>query len=135
MGCTFCKIAKGKLGKLIYEDDQVVAFHDIIPQSPVHILIIPRRHIATINDASHVDEQLLGHMITTATQLAQSNNIADIGYRLVLNCNRGGGQVVYHIHLHLLGGEDGVIAQAKPDQTQQFAPPYPNKITNRKLEK
>lgn len=105
MKCTFCEITKGKLSKLIYEDNQVVAFHDIIPQAPIHILIIPRRHIATVNDTSHVDEQLLGHMITTATQLAQSNNIADIGYRLVLNCNQGGGQVIYHIHLHLLGGK------------------------------
>ncbi|MFW0094519.1 MAG: histidine triad nucleotide-binding protein [Coxiella endosymbiont of Haemaphysalis qinghaiensis] len=104
MGCTFCKITKGKLGKLIYEDEQVVAFYDITPQAPIHILIIPRRHITTINDTSDMDEQLLGHMITTATQLAQNNNISDAGYRLVLNCNRGGGQAVYHIHLHLLGG-------------------------------
>ena len=104
MECTFCKIIKGNLGKLIYEDDQVVAFHDTMPQAPIHILIIPRRHIATINDTSHPDEQLLGHMITTAIQLAQNNNIVDAGYRLVLNCNRDGGQAVYHIHLHLLGG-------------------------------
>lgn len=105
MECIFCEIAKGKLGELIYEDNQTVAFHDITPQAPVHILIIPRRHIATVNDTSHLDEQLLGHMIITSTQLAQSNNIADIGYRLILNCNRGGGQAVYHIHLHLLGGQ------------------------------
>lgn len=104
MECTFCKIAKGELGELIYEDDQVVAFNDITPQAPTHILIIPRRHISTINDTSQTDEQLLGHVITTAIQLARDNNMADAGYRLVLNCNRGGGQVVYHIHLHLLGG-------------------------------
>lgn len=104
MECTFCKIAKGELGELIYEDDQVVAFNDITPQAPTHILIIPRRHISTINDTSQADEQLLGNMITTATQLARDNNMADAGYRLVLNCNRGGGQAVYHIHLHLLGG-------------------------------
>ncbi|AKQ33762.1 histidine triad nucleotide-binding protein [Candidatus Coxiella mudrowiae] len=104
MECTFCKIAKGELGELIYEDDQVVAFNDITPQAPTHILIIPRRHISTINDTSQADEQLLGHVITTAIQLARDNNMADAGYRLVLNCNRGGGQVVYHIHLHLLGG-------------------------------
>lgn len=104
MECTFCKIAKGELGELIYEDDQVVAFNDITPQAPTHILIIPRRHISTINDTSQADEQLLGHVITTAIQLARDNNMADAGYRLVLNCNRDGGQVVYHIHLHLLGG-------------------------------
>ncbi|WP_100623146.1 histidine triad nucleotide-binding protein [Candidatus Coxiella mudrowiae] len=104
MECTFCKIAKGELGELIYEDDQVVAFNDITPQAPTHILIIPRRHISTINDTFQADEQLLGHVITTAIQLARDNNMADAGYRLVLNCNRGGGQVVYHIHLHLLGG-------------------------------
>ncbi|MFW0043977.1 MAG: histidine triad nucleotide-binding protein [Coxiella endosymbiont of Dermacentor nuttalli] len=105
MECIFCEIAKGKPGKLIYEDNQTVAFHDIAPQAPIHILIIPRRHIATVNDASHLDEQLLGHMIITSTQLAYSNNIADTGYRLILNCNPGGGQAVYHIHLHLLGGQ------------------------------
>ncbi|AJC50541.1 histidine triad nucleotide-binding protein [Coxiella endosymbiont of Amblyomma americanum] len=104
MKCIFCRISKGKLGKLIYEDDQVVAFHDITPQSPVHILIIPRRHIATINDISYTDRQLLGQMIMTASQLAKDNDIANFGYRLVLNCNRGGGQAIYHIHLHLLGG-------------------------------
>ncbi|MBT8506291.1 histidine triad nucleotide-binding protein [Coxiella-like endosymbiont of Rhipicephalus sanguineus] len=104
MECTFCKIAKGELGELIYEDDQVVAFNDITPQAPTHILIIPRHHISTINDTSQSDEQLLGHVITTAIQLARDNNMANAGYRLVLNCNRGGGQVVYHIHLHLLGG-------------------------------
>ncbi len=104
MECTFCKIAKSELGQLIYEDDQVVAFNDITPQAPTHILIIPRRHISTINDISRADEQLLGHVIITATQLARDNNMADSGYRLVLNCNQGGGQAVYHIHLHLLGG-------------------------------
>lgn len=104
MDCTFCEIAKGKLRKLVYEDEQLVAFYDIIPQAPIHILIISRHHIATINDISDTDKQLLGHMITTATQLAQNNDIADSGYRLVLNCNRGGGQTIYHIHLHLLGG-------------------------------
>ncbi|PMB54402.1 histidine triad nucleotide-binding protein [Coxiella endosymbiont of Rhipicephalus microplus] len=104
MKCNFCKITKSELGELIYKDDQVVAFNDITPQAPTHILIIPRRHISTINDTSQADEQLLGHLITTATQLARNNNIANAGYRLVLNCNKIGGQAVYHIHLHLLGG-------------------------------
>ena len=103
MACLFCKIAGGEGTKLIYEDDQVAAFHDIDPKAPVHILVIPRRHISTINDSTSNDETLLGHMMFVATQLAKANNIAENGYRLILNCNRGGGQVVFHIHLHLLG--------------------------------
>lgn len=104
MACLFCKIASGSEGaELIYEDDQVVAFHDIDPKAPVHILVIPRRHISTINDSTSSDEILLGHMMFIAAQLAKENNIAENGYRLILNCNRGGGQVVFHIHLHLLG--------------------------------
>ncbi|QTS84093.1 histidine triad nucleotide-binding protein [Coxiella endosymbiont of Amblyomma nuttalli] len=105
MACLFCKIANGEEDvKLIYKDDQVVAFHDINPQAPVHILVMPYRHINTINDSTYHDETLLGHMIVIATQLAKENNIAENGYRLVLNCNRGGGQAVFHIHLHLMGG-------------------------------
>lgn len=104
MACLFCKIASGEGTELIYADDQVVAFHDIDPQAPLHVLVIPRRHISTINDSASHDETLLGHMIFIATQLAEKNNIAENGYRLILNCNRGGGQAVFHIHLHLLGG-------------------------------
>ncbi|WP_444861383.1 histidine triad nucleotide-binding protein [Coxiella-like endosymbiont] len=102
MVCLFCRIASGEGSKLIYEDDQVVAFHDVDPKAPVHILVIPRRHISTINDSTSNDETLLGHMMFIATQLAKENNIAENGYRLILNCNRGGGQAVFHIHLHLL---------------------------------
>ena len=104
MGCIFCKIAQGKIGKLIYEDKQVVAFNDLDPRAPVHILVIPRRHIETINDIIASDEALLGHIMIIAIQLACDKNIAATGYRLVINCNHSGGQAVFHIHLHLLGG-------------------------------
>ena len=103
--CLFCKIANGELGtKLVYQDEQVVAFHDIKPQAPQHILIIPRQHIATINDLNTEQQPLVGHMLGVAQQLAAEYNLSDAGYRLVFNCNAQGGQEVYHIHLHLLGG-------------------------------
>ena len=88
----------------MYEEEKVVAFHDIAPKAPVHVLVIPRRHIATVNDTTEKDDELLGHMIQVAKKIAKEKEIADIGYRLLMNCNRGGGQAVYHIHLHLLGG-------------------------------
>lgn len=103
--CIFCKISQdNKETQLIYQDERVIAFNDIAPQAPIHVLIIPRQHIATINDANEEDTQLLGHIIQTARKLAKKLNIADNGYRLVFNCNADGGQAVYHIHLHLLGG-------------------------------
>ncbi|QHG92541.1 histidine triad nucleotide-binding protein [Coxiella endosymbiont of Amblyomma sculptum] len=104
MKCIFCKISRSERGKLIYEDNQIVAFHDIEPQAPIHVLIIPRRHIVTINDLSHEDKKLIGHMVTTSVQIARNKDIANFGYRLVFNCNYDGGQIVDHIHLHLLGG-------------------------------
>jgi len=103
--CLFCKIATGTIpAKLIFEDDQVVAFDDIHPQAPHHKLIIPRKHIATLNDLSESDNALLGHIVQTAQKIAKQLGIADEGYRLVMNCNRGAGQTVFHIHAHLLGG-------------------------------
>lgn len=104
MECIFCKIANGEMGELIYQDDQVVAFNDNDPQAPHHVLIVPRQHISTINDTTEIDKELLGHMIQIGKGIAQERDIADHGYRLVLNCNEGGGQAVFHIHLHLLGG-------------------------------
>lgn|SRR3990167_2994933 len=104
--CLFCKIADGKIGEWIYQDDQVVAFNDITPQAPHHVLIIPRRHITTLNDATANDEALLGHLILVAKKIAHEKQIADTGYRLVLNCNRNGGQTMFHVHLHLLGGRN-----------------------------
>ena len=89
---------------IVYEDDQVLAFKDIAPRAPVHYLIIPKQRIATLNDASPADQALLGHMMLTAAQLAREAGIAEDGYRVQMNVNKGGGQVVYHIHLHMFGG-------------------------------
>ncbi len=103
--CLFCKIAAGDIpSDKVYEDDLVLAFGDINPQAPVHILIIPKKHIATINDVTPDDHELIGHMTTTAKLIAAEKGIADDGYRLLFNCNEQGGQTVYHIHLHILGG-------------------------------
>jgi histidine triad (HIT) family protein len=105
MDCLFCKIAQGTVAAdIVYQDDNVMAFKDINPQAPHHILIIPYQHIATLNDLSIEDTQLVGQMVQTAKTLAQENGIAEEGYRLVMNCNPGAGQTVFHLHLHLLGG-------------------------------
>lgn len=105
MECIFCKIAKGTLpANIIYQDKQIVAFDDIYPKAPQHKLIIPRKHIATLNDLSAEEENLVGHMILTAKKLAIELGIAEKGYRILINCNDEGGQVVYHLHLHLCGG-------------------------------
>lgn len=105
MNCVFCKLAKGEINSnIIYEDDEVIAFRDIHPQAPHHILVIPRRHIATLNDASPEDANLMGKLTLTAQQVAKELGVAEDGYRLVMNCNGHGGQTVFHIHLHLLAG-------------------------------
>ena len=103
--CLFCRIVKKELpSKIAYEDDQVFAFHDIKPQAPVHVLICPRKHIATLNDVSVEDASVLGHIFATARKLAQQFGIAEKGYRTVFNVNADGGQMVFHLHLHLIGG-------------------------------
>lgn len=102
--CLFCNIAAGNGGALLVDEEDIVAFNDIDPKAPHHILIIPRRHIATLNDVTPADTPLLGNLVQVAKRLAQEKNIAAKGYRLVFNCNRDGGQAVFHIHLHLLGG-------------------------------
>lgn len=105
MSCLFCKIASGELTtQLVYQDTQIVAFNDIAPQAPHHILIIPRKHIETINDISHEDNALIGNMMLVAKKIASDLTIAEPGYRVLMNCNKNGGQAVYHIHFHLLGG-------------------------------
>ncbi len=105
--CLFCKITNGESpAKIVYEDDQLLAFEDINPKAPLHVLIIPRRHISTLNDAQEGDEALLGGLITRAAQIAKDQGHAQDGYRTVFNCNRGGGQTVFHIHLHLLAGRN-----------------------------
>ncbi len=103
--CLFCKIASGDIkGDIIFEDDVLIAFRDISPQAPVHILVIPKEHISTVNEASDAHQNLLGKMVLTARNIAQQSGIDESGFRLVMNCNQDGGQTVFHIHLHLLGG-------------------------------
>ena len=105
--CLFCKIARQEVpAKIVYEDRLVVAFEDINPQAPVHVLIIPKHHHATLNDVSAEEEQLLGHVVLVATKLAGEQGLADKGYRLVANCLASAGQSVFHIHFHLLGGRN-----------------------------
>lgn len=103
--CLFCKIAAGFIpAQKIYQDDLVVAFDDINPQAPHHKIIIPHKHIATLNDVGEEDRLLVGHMAHVAAKLANELEIAKPGYRLVMNCNPLAGQTVFHIHFHLLGG-------------------------------
>ena len=103
--CLFCKIVSGEIPvDFVFQNDRVVAFRDINPQAPTHVLIIPRRHIATINDLTPEDAADVGQLFLAARQIAVDEGIADSGYRVVMNCNDDGGQSVYHVHLHLLGG-------------------------------
>lgn len=103
--CLFCKIAEKKISaRIIYEDDRAVAFEDITPQAPVHTLVIPKKHIATILEVTPEDHGLVGHLFKVAATIAKEKGIAEHGFRLVMNTNGDGGQSVYHIHLHLLGG-------------------------------
>ncbi len=105
LDCLFCKIASGQIpAKLIHEDEKCVGFLDINPQAPVHALFIPRKHVATSNDLTVEDEALVGHLIVSAAKFARDKNLADAGYRLVMNCNSDAGQTVFHLHLHLLAG-------------------------------
>jgi histidine triad (HIT) family protein len=103
--CIFCRIANREHpAKIVYEDEESLAFEDIHPKAPVHVLIIPRRHLATVLDASQGDDRLLGHLVLVANAIARQKAIAERGFRLVLNCNSEGGQAVFHLHFHLLGG-------------------------------
>ncbi len=105
MDCLFCKIAAKQIpAKTAFENDRVIAFHDLFPQAPTHILIIPKAHYTTLNDVPASEAALVGELLTTASQLAKDNGFDDAGYRVVMNCNADGGQSVYHIHLHLLAG-------------------------------
>ncbi len=90
---------------IVYEDDLVLAFKDINPLAPIHILIVPKKEVATVNDVTSDDEAALGRLFTVAAKIAKENNIAESGYRLIMNCNADGGQEVFHLHMHLLGGE------------------------------
>jgi len=103
--CIFCKIAGGEIpARLVHEDDEVVAFHDLQPQAPTHVLVIPRRHIGTLLDATDDDTELLGRLQRTAVEIARRQGLDRDGFRLVTNCLEGAGQSVFHIHVHLLGG-------------------------------
>lgn len=104
--CIFCKIiAKEIPGDILYEDERVIAFKDIQPAAPIHILIVPKKHIPSINEATEEDERLLGHLHLVAKKIAQEEGIAERGYRLVINTGKEGGQIIFHIHLHLMGGK------------------------------
>ena len=101
----FLKIINREIpAEIVYEDDEVLAFNDINPQAPLHVLIIPKKHISTLNEVGEADEPLLGKLMNTARKIAQEHGVAEEGYRVVMNCNKGAGQTVFHIHLHLLGG-------------------------------
>ena len=103
--CLFCKILKGDVAAdIIFESDDAIAFRDINPQAPTHVLIIPREHVATINELESGDATVVGKLFLAAKQIAHDEGIADEGYRVAMNCNEAAGQTVFHLHLHLLGG-------------------------------
>ena len=105
MGCIFCEIIEKKIpAKIIYEDERALAFEDINPQSPVHALVIPKKHISTNLVIKEEDNALIGHLFQIANRIAKDRGIAERGFRLVMNCNPESGQTVFHIHLHILGG-------------------------------
>ncbi len=103
MDCLFCKIINGDIpAEIIYQDDDVLGFKDVNPQAPTHILFVPKTHIATVNDLATKDAELIGKLFLAAKKVAADTGFADEGYRLVMNCNAGAGQTVFHIHLHML---------------------------------
>ena len=103
--CLFCKIRDGEIpGDIVYENDHVLAFNDINPVAPTHILIIPKEHISTLNDLEENHTQTMGELILAAKKIAESKGFSEAGYRTVFNCNEDGQQTVFHIHLHLIGG-------------------------------
>jgi histidine triad (HIT) family protein len=105
MDCVFCRIAKGEIpAKKVLEDEHVVAFHDIHPQAPTHVLVIPKRHVASLADATDGDRDVLGRALLAARDVARAAGIADDGYRVIVNTRAHGGQEVFHVHLHVLGG-------------------------------
>jgi len=105
MDCLFCRIAAGEISaSLVHQDEDLVAFNDINPQAPMHVLIVPRKHIPTTSDLSAADEALVGKMLRRAAAIAAERGYAERGYRTVFNCNREAGQTVFHIHMHALAG-------------------------------
>ncbi len=107
MDCIFCKIANKEIpSTIVYEDEDIIAFNDVNPEAPVHILVIPKKHISSLNAAAAEDERLLGRILLTIQQIAAEQGIAEAGYRVVNNCGEMGGQTVQHMHFHLLGGRE-----------------------------
>jgi len=105
MDCIFCQIISGKIpSDIVYQDEEVLAFRDINPQAPVHILVIPKRHIPSLDQLTEDELPLIAHMVEVANQVAKNEGVAQNGYRLAISCGKDGGQVVPHLHLHLLGG-------------------------------
>ncbi|HOE13404.1 MAG TPA: histidine triad nucleotide-binding protein [Candidatus Saccharicenans sp.] len=103
--CLFCRIVNKEIpSRLVYEDEKVLAFEDIKPQAPAHILIIPKKHLASLKEADENDQNLLGYLLLTARKIAQDKGLAESGFRLVINSGPDSGQEVYHLHVHLLGG-------------------------------
>ena len=103
--CLFCKMVNGSIKPdIVFENEAILAFKDINPQAPVHVLVVPKKHIATINDLEPEHDVLVGEMYLTAKKVAEKMGIAEAGYRTVMNCNEGAGQSVFHLHLHVLGG-------------------------------
>jgi len=107
MDCIFCKIVKKEIpADIVYEDDRVVAFNDINPQAPYHILVIPKKHISTLLELSEEDKELIGHIYMVINKIAEEKGFADRGYRVVVNCKEEAGQTVFHIHFHILAGRE-----------------------------
>ena len=105
MDCLFCKILDGEIPcDKVYENEHVIVFRDVNPQAPTHVLVIPRNHISTVNDLTEDNKNIVGEMMLAAQHVAKLEGIDEAGYRLIMNCNEGAGQTVFHIHLHVLGG-------------------------------
>ena len=104
--CIFCKIIKGEIpSKKLYEDDKVIAFHDINPEAPIHFLVVPKEHIESVNALNEENSDIIAHIFKVINKLVKEEKIADSGYRIINNCGRDGGQTVNHIHFHVLGGK------------------------------
>ena len=104
-GCTFCQIVQGeKPAEILYQDETVIVFKDIHPHAPIHLLIVPKNHIRSLNDLTEQDKDIISEMVLRAREMAVKQGISKSGYKLLFNVERGGGQVIFHLHMHLLGG-------------------------------
>lgn len=105
MDCIFCQIVAGKIpSDILYQDEEIIAFRDINPQAPIHLLVISKKHIPSLVQVSDTESSLMGHMVIVANKLAKQEGVFESGYRLVINCGKNGGQLVSHLHMHVLGG-------------------------------